>query len=166
MFRLAKSGKKVLYIATKAPESLPLPIDDEYDDPMYRDILKNTTFSYSTDATQLIKFFLDLREYQPKPEVIIVDFLHTFFEYFYALDIDASLHTNFIECHMLMTAALYSAVDTFCNSATTKNFISIVCIDPQCHNVYKKFVQTFIDLYYYKEGAILSFDDLMEKISV
>lgn len=155
-----------MYIAAKSPESLP--IDDEYDDAMYRDILRNTTFSYSPDPTHLIDVLWGMRtNCQPRPEVIVVDFLHTFFDYFTELDVDLSLHTNFMECHILMTAALISTVDMFCDgdtTTTTKNFMSIVCIDPQCHNIYKRFIQTYIDLNYYRIDSILSFNDLMEKI--
>lgn len=157
-----------MYIAAKSPESLP--IDDEYDYGMYREILKNTLFSYSPNPTHLIDIFWDMQKNcQPRPEVIVIDFLHTFFDYFSELDIDISLHTNFIECHMLMTASLFSAVDMFCNgdssntTAAAKNFMSIVCIDPQCNDIYKRFIQTYVDSYYYKNGSILSFDDLMEK---
>lgn len=153
-------------MSAKSPESLP--IDDDYDDSMDRDILKNTTFIYLKDAPNLINVLFDFRQYQPRPDVIIVDFLHTFFDYFSELDIDLSFRENFIECHMLMTAALHSAADMFCNvntstSTTTTDFMSIVCIDPKCNDIYKRFIETYIDLYYYKEGSILSFNDLKEK---
>lgn len=151
-------GKKVLYIAARAPESLPM--DDEFDN-LYHDILKNITFSYPSDASQLVNFFMGLQpNYQPKPNVIVIDFLHTVFDYFPELNEDVSLHTNFIECHMLITAALYGAVDMFSRNAT--NFISIICIDPQCHDIYKEFIQRFVDLYYYNENSILSLNDLEE----
>lgn len=150
-------------MAAKPPESLP--IDDDYNGPIYRDMLMNITFSYVTDAANLIDVLLDFRQYQPRPDVIIVDFLHTFFDYFSDLDIDLSLHENFIECHMLMISAVYSAVDMFCNAytSTTTNFMSIVCIDPKCNEIYNRFIPTIIDLYYYKKDSILPFDDLMEK---
>lgn len=160
-FRIAQSGKKVLYFAAKAPESLP--IDDEYDDAFYRDILKNIVFNYSQNASMLIRFLQDLRKYQPKPDVMIVDFLHTFFDDTSTLDTDGRLHEHFIECHMLITASLQSAVDNLALGRTSK-FISVVCIDPQHHYIYKRFIQKYIDLYYYKEGTILSFNELMDKI--
>lgn len=162
---MAKSGKKVLYIAAKSPESLP--IDDEYDEAIYRDILRNTTFSYSEDPMKLINLFLEMRlNCQPRPEVIVVDFLHTFFDYFFELDVDSSLHEHFLECHMLMTATLLSTIDVYCNNdstSTTSKFMSIICIDPQCHDIYNQFIQTYIDLYYYKQGSIVSFNELIEK---
>lgn len=165
VFRLAKSGRKVLYISAKSPESLPM--DDEYDEAVYRDVLRNTTFSYSSDPMKLIDFFLDMRSnVQPKYDCIVIDFLHTFFDYFPELDVDLSLHTHFMECHMLMTATLLSTVDTYSNvdtSSTSTQFISIVCIDPQCHSIYDRFIQTYVDLFYYKFGSILSFEQLMEK---
>lgn len=142
-------------------------MDDEYDETLHRDILMNMIFSYSPNASQLINFFLDMRQYRPRPEVIIVDFLHTFFD-----DISTSnensetqSHTNFIECHMLITAALHSAVDMF-SLGNTNDFISIVCIDPQLHSIYQKFIQKYVDLYYHKQGLILSFEDLMKKFPI
>lgn len=150
----------MLYIAAKAPESLP--IDDDYDDALYRDILMNIVFSYSSSPEQLINFFLDMRQYNPKPEVIIIDFLHTFFGDSSALDTNCGLHGNFIDSHMLITAALHSVVDMFCIGNDTK-LISIVCIDPQQHQIYLRFIQKYVDLYYYKDHAIVSFADLMAK---
>lgn len=143
-------------------------MDDDYDDALYRDILMNIVFSYSSNASQLINFFLDLRQHRPRPEVIIIDFLHTFFDDIFTLtdtdDCDSALQTHFMECHMLITAALHSAVDMFTHGSTN-DFISIVCIDPQLHCLYKKFIQKYVDLYYYKEGSILSLEDLKRKIS-
>lgn len=165
VFRLAKSGRKVLFISAKSPESLPM--DDEYDDAIYRDVLRNTTFSYSSDPMKLIDFILDMRvNVQPRPDCIVIDFLHTFFDYFLELDVDLSLHTHFMECHMLMTATLLSTIDMFCNddnASSNSKFMSIICIDPQCHTIYNQFIQTYIDLYYYEAGSILSFNELMEK---
>lgn len=60
---------------------------------------------------------------------------------------------------MLATATLHSAVDMFAVNSRDK-FISIVCIDPNRHNVYQRFIQTYVDLYFYKERSILSFDEL------
>lgn len=143
-----------------------MPMDDEYEEPIYLDILKNTTFSYSKDASQLISFFLGMHSsYQPKPEVIVVDFLHTFFDtHLLDMDTDANQQMNFIECHMLITAALHGAVDMFCRRNSNANFMSFICIDPQSHDVYKHFIQRYVDIYYYKENAILSFDNLNEKL--
>lgn len=146
-----------MYIAAKAPESLPI---EEYDDALYRDILKNITFSYSANAPHLIRFFLGMRQYQPKPAAIILDFLHTFCDdILSSLHSDQASHSRFINHHMLATATLHSAVDMFAVNSRDK-FISIVCIDPNRHSVYQRFIQTYVDLYFYKERSILSFDEL------
>lgn len=158
-FRLARTGRKVLYIAAKAPESLP--IEDEYDSNVYRDILKNIIFSYSENATDLIKYFMGMKQLQPKPDVMIVDYLHTFFGELTSLDSDNRFQAHFIDSHMLMTAAVFGVVDMF-TKASRNSFISIVCIDPECYEIYKKFVQTYVDLYYYRKNCILSISDLMK----
>lgn len=69
-----------------------------------------------------------------------------------------------MECHMLMAAALHGAVDMLV-SGRQDHFISIVCIDTERHCIYKRFVQTFVDLYYYKDGCILSSSDLVKCFS-
>lgn len=160
---MAKTGRKVLYISCKAPESLP--IDDyDCDGIVHRDILKNIVFSYSVNATELIAYFMVVKNYQPMPDVIIVDFLHTFFDYIDSLDTDDRLHSCFIENHMLITAAVYGIVDMLSHETNTK-FISVVCIDASHHCIYKQFIQTYVDLYYYKEGAIFtSISDLMQHL--
>lgn len=157
VFRLAMSGKKVLYIAAKAPESLPI---EEYEDALCRDIMKNIVFSYHPIATDLIGYLMGMLVIQPKPDVVIVDFLHTFFDNVSTLDIDVQLQKYFIECHMAITAGLHAAVDML-SDETNKKYISIVCIDPQYHDIYKRFIQTYVDLYYYKEGCILRATDLI-----
>ncbi|XP_055305230.1 uncharacterized protein LOC129569966 [Sitodiplosis mosellana] len=159
-FRLAKSGKHVLYIAAKPPESLP--IEDEYDDELYRDILKNIVFSYSSNAHDLINYFMGIQQMQPRPEVLVVDFLHTFFDNVSSLDTDHQLQRYFIECHMLITAGAISAVDMLSNDSVTQ-FISIISIDPDYHRIYKRFIQTYIDSYYYKEGCISTSSDLLNR---
>lgn len=159
--QLAKSGKHVLYIAAKAPESLPL--ENEYDDALRRDILKNIVFNYLPTARDLIDNFMDIKQMLPKPDVLIVDFLHTFFEDISSLDTDTQLQKYFIECHMLITASAISAVDML-SIDTANQFISIVSIDPDYHDIYKRFIQTYIDLYYYKDGCISSSRDLFKRL--
>lgn len=161
-FRLAKSGKKVLYISAKALESLP--IEDDYDDALYRDILKNMIFSYSPTASDLIKYFMGMKQLPPRPDVVIVDFMHTFFSDLSALDTDDQLQKHFIECHMLMTVALHSTVDMLANNSPNQ-FISIICVDPEYHFIYQRFIQTLVDLYFYKEGCILSTAELLARFS-
>lgn len=159
--QLAKSGKHVLYIAAKAPESLPL--ESEYDDVLRRDILKNIVFNYIPTARDLVENLMDIKQMLPKPEVMIVDFLHTFFEDTSSLDTDTQLQKYFIECHMLITAAAISAVDML-SVDSANEFISIISIDPDYHDIYKRFIQTYIDLYYYKDGCISSSSDLLKRL--
>lgn len=147
----------MLYIATKSPESLP--IDDGYDVALYRDILHNIVFRYAPDGCELINYFMGMKRIPPRPDVIIVDFLHTFFGNLSCLDTDNGFQQHFISCHMLMTASLLGAVDVLSNDSPNQ-FISIVCVDPEHHNIYKRFIQIFVDLYYYKDGCILTSADL------
>lgn len=102
-----------------------------------------------------------LHETQPKPDVIIIDFLHTFFDDLSTLETDDRLQEHFIECHMLIVAALHGAVDMLANGRND-HFISITCIDTERHCIYKRFIQTFVDLYYYKERCIISPNHLVE----
>lgn len=155
-------GRRVLYVAAKQPESLPI---DDHDDIVYREILKNILFHYSDSASDLISYFMVMRDFQPNPDVIIVEFLHTFFDYTNALDTNDRLHMHFIESHMLITASVYGVVDAFSRNKESK-FISIVSIDSSFHYIYQRFIQTFVDLYYYKENAIFtSINNLMEFIA-
>lgn len=160
-FQLAKTGRKVLFVAAKAPDSLPI---DDYADIIDKDILKNIVFSYSANATDLISYFLTVRNYQPKPDVIVVDFLHTFFDSIDSLDTDDRMQLCFIDNHMLITAALFGVIDMLSHGSDTK-FISVVCIDTLYHHIYNRFIQTYVDLYYYKEGTIFSsFGDLTKHL--
>lgn len=159
--RLSRSGKKILYLAAKAPESLPI---EEYDDALCRDILKNIVFTYCSRAPDLIAFFMEMQLIQPKPDVVIVDFLHTFFDDITSLDADIQLQNNFIECHMVITAGLHAVLDMLSEDSATK-YMSIICIDPQYHGIYQRFIQTYVDLYYYKDGCIFSLRDLAARFT-
>lgn len=102
---------------------------------------------------------MGVKHVQPKPDAVIVDFLHIFFGNLSSMDTDNLQQKHFIECHMLMTAGLHSAIDMLSNN-NINQFISIIAIDPDYHPIYKRFIQTYVDLYYYKEGCILSYNDL------
>ncbi|XP_031627662.1 uncharacterized protein LOC116343619 [Contarinia nasturtii] len=163
-FCLARTGKKVTFISRKSPESLP--IEDGADETLYRDILMNIVFSYSFDATELIKYLLGIEKLQPRPDVVIIDFLHTFFEdhLISSWDTDHNFQSHFIECHMLITASLFSTMDVLSNGSRDK-FISVICIDPNRHKIYKRFIQTLVDSYYYKPDCILSMKDSLERFA-
>lgn len=107
---------------------------------------------------------MSVKQLQPRPDAVIVDFLHTFFGNLSSMDSDNLQEKYFIECHMLITAGLHSAIDMLSNNNINQS-ISIIAIDPDFHPIYKQFIQTYVDLYYYKEGCILSSKDLSTHFS-
>lgn len=120
-------------------------------------------FKYTPDSRELINFFPTMHKYT-KPEVIIVDFMHTFFDDFAALDTNDQLQLSFMDAHMLMAGALHAAADGL-SPGPDKKIISIICIDPQYHSIYQRFIQIFVDSYFFKEGAILSIEQMMQRFS-
>lgn len=146
-----EKGKKVLFITTKPPESLPTDILDGMNDVDCRDFLKNIIFRYCATASNLLKFLTELPTLFPKPDILIVDFLHTFFGDLSLLDQDKQAEKNFMQFHMTMASSVHGIA-----SALT----SILCIDRDYHSIYTKFIQEFIDFHYSEVGCILSTRDL------
>lgn len=151
-----------MFISAASPESLP--IEDGGNETLYREILMNIIFSYSFDSTELIKYLMGIEKLQPRPDVVIIDFLHTFFGDISPLDTDHKFQAHFIDCHMLITASLFSTMDVLSNGSHDK-YLSIICIDPNRHDIYKRFIQTFVDLYYYKTNCILSINESLERFT-
>lgn len=107
---------------------------------------------------------MGMKQLQPNPEILIIDFLHTFFDDVSTLDTDQTLQAHFIDCHMLITAAAHNVADMLSKEICNK-FISIICLDPECHSIYRRFVNTYVDLHYYQNDCILSMSDLLSHFS-
>lgn len=161
--RFAKSGHRVLYIRVSAFEELPIEDEDPIQINNYN--LRNIYFRYLQTPSEVSKLLLELYSWSMKPKLVIVDFLHTFFMNSSFLSISEEnllmesrnqieSEKEFIREHLLITASLHNAINLL--AETDSKCFSILCVNTRFHPIYQRFVQAYVDLYYYKEKVIFS----------
>lgn len=156
-FQVAKRGHRVLFIAAKPLEKLPV---DE-NDPLAAylldgNIIRNIIFKYTNHADGFMNILLEINVSRVKPRLIIVDFLHTFFseiENLPSANLKHDLYDDFIRKHMLIMAFVQHSVNNVVK-CMGKECFSVVCIDVLSNKIYERFVQSMVDQYYIEKNVI------------
>lgn len=153
----ARNGQKVWYVTAKELEELPLVKNDAGQQSIInRDVLRNIYFKYLS-SRPLIEDIMQLEFYRSKPNIVIIDFLHTFFDSPDSATFDAM---EFMRRHMLITGSIHSSMRTLVRCLNT-NCYSIVCLNRTFNQIYDEFIQIYVDSYFGKENIFTSSKDLL-----
>lgn len=128
-------------------------------------IIRNIIFKYTNQADGFMNILLEMNFSRVKPRLIIVDFVHTFFndlENLPSANSKQSLYDDFIRKHMLIMASVQHSVNNLVKFVGKECF-SVVCIDVLSNKVYGKFVQSIVDQYFIGKNVIFdSSSDLLK----
>lgn len=147
------------FVTAKKLDGLPLDqTDDDYSS-IKMDVLRNVFFKYIDGPRPLIDEILQLHMYRgTMPTLIIIDYLHTFFESPVGDDID------FMQKHMLIAASLHSSVESL-TKCLKWDCCSVLCVDTTTNPIYDRFMQIFVDSYFCRRADIFtSSGDLSEHL--
>lgn len=156
---MAKDGHCVFYVFAKPLDNLPIDETDPLASTlMDKNILRNIFFKYYDDPGALLKTLLEMHMASVKPRLIIVDFLHKFYDELDTLpsaNLKDTFYREFICKHMLIMATIQNTVDTLAKQFNSQ-CVSIVCLDTGSNSIYNRFKQQIVDFYYYEENVIFN----------
>lgn len=138
------------FVTAKKLDGLPL---DETDDDYLAikiDVLRNVYFKYIDEPRALIDEIFQLHMYRgTMPSIILIDYLHTFF------DAPDTNDNDFMQKHMLIAASLHSSVESL-TKCLKWNCYSVLCVDTTVNLLYDRFKQIFVDSYFSRPADIFA----------
>lgn len=128
-------------MTSKKIEKLPINIKD-------KNTLRKIIFMYFQSYESLLKYILDLSNWNTTPKLIIIELLNEIIQY------KTIKLEDFIEKHCILIAALQNVIN--CNTKKLNEMCySIVTINGNSSEHYKNILPVLINLYYYKNNCYI-----------
>lgn len=148
----AENGHTVLYLASKPLDKLPYSIKHT------TDTLKKIIFMYFNTDTLLLQKLVEIHNWNKSPKLIIIESLETFFNF------ETQTYDKLICAHTLLLATLHNCATIFAERFPNKQAFSLISVNTDKFELYKKMVQILVDLYYYKNNWMIMDENTMQKL--